>query len=154
MGSSLASTTGKSPPRSNIPSRPLAEPWASRWLPCASGEPSIRGMLKRSWHAAKLASIDRRHRSLAGQSQAGPAAGRHLLPNRLPDPWRSEPGPRAGDSPTPVDRGMQVAVHQLDHWNSPAAVAHRNYTARSEGEAPSASRSIDDALAIAEQIDF
>jgi DNA-binding HxlR family transcriptional regulator len=54
---------GEIPRRSNIPSRLSGEPWERRWRLFASGEPGIRAVLKRSWHAAKLASIDTQHRS-------------------------------------------------------------------------------------------
>src|ERR1700737_3244858 len=63
-GSSIVSISERYPRRSNIPSRLSGGPWERRWLLFASGEPSIRTTLRRSWHAAKLASIDTQHRSL------------------------------------------------------------------------------------------
>jgi DNA-binding HxlR family transcriptional regulator len=54
---------GEIPPKVEYSSRPSGEPWERRWLLFASGEPGIRAVLKRSWHAAKRASIDTQHRS-------------------------------------------------------------------------------------------
>src|ERR1700732_4902179 len=52
------------PPKVEYSLTAFGKTWERRWLLFASGEPSIRATLRRSWHAAKFASIDAQHRSL------------------------------------------------------------------------------------------